>query len=126
MGRRSYADHHSLLEGRFNIVVTRNADYPLVEGIQRASDLDEALSLAAEYADKNTAADYFVIGGVDLIIKSMPLAKTVYETIVHTCITGDTFLPNFEFSGWSTEIIQNQAVDQQHAYAYTVYKHQRA
>ena len=46
MGRKTYEDHESALPGRLNIVISRTANYPVVEGIALAQDLEQAMDLA--------------------------------------------------------------------------------
>ena len=121
MGRRTYEDHASALPGRLNIVITRQADYRMAEGVLMAPTLNEALALSQRNGD-----EVFVIGGAHLFIAALPQASNVYETVVHTTIDGDVFIPNFDFSGWETKKIECHPVDNRHRFPFTVYHHKRS
>jgi len=120
MGRKTYEDHQSALPGRLNIVVSRQTDYSVVDGIVLAPSLEAALTLAAESSEHA-----FVIGGVQFFVAALPLADSVYETIVEADIDGDAILPAFDFSDWQSELIEQHAADSRHAHAYRVYCHRR-
>ena len=120
MGRRTYEDHESVLPGCLNIVVSKQQGYQAAEGIELVQSLPDAIDLASENSD-----EIFVIGGVGLLSLALSEANTVYETIVDTTISGDTVLPNFDFSDWNTELLQNHPIDKQHEFAFKVYRHHR-
>ncbi|HIG41562.1 MAG: dihydrofolate reductase [bacterium] len=122
MGRRTYEDHLSLLPDRFNIVISANANYSVVPGVKLVSSLQAARQLAAKFLD-----EYFVIGGIGLFESSISEANTVYETVVHAEIEGDTFLPSglaaWDFANWSTALLAEHPADEQHEFAFTTYRH---
>ncbi|MFT5098555.1 MAG: dihydrofolate reductase [Planctomycetaceae bacterium] len=120
MGRRSYEDHDGAIDGRLNIVLSRNRKLKVPADILLAENLPIGIQLAIE---KNLS--YFVIGGSELIMEALPKAKTVFETVVHTDIDGDTFLPALDFSDWSSKVLSHHLVDSRHGYAYTIYRHRR-
>lgn len=120
MGRRSYEDHNCALPNRLNIVVSRQLDYTLPAPIRCAANLTTALELAATHS-----SEYFIIGGVKLILAGLSQASRVVETIVHAEVNGDTFLPAIDFSRFTSEIIDHHQVDEHHASAFTVWRHTR-
>lgn len=120
MGRKTYEDHQSALPGRLNIVVSRQANYSVVDGIELAQSLDQAISIGQQQSD-----EVFVIGGVTFFTAALPKATKVYETIIDTEIDGDAILPAFDFSGWQTELLETHGVDAKHAFAYKAYCHTR-
>jgi len=120
MGRRTYEDHNNILPGRTNIVLTTRTDFQAPEGLVVVNHLDQAL---APY--QNTDQEVFIIGGAKLFATGYQTADTVYETVVDAEVPGDTFLPPLDFSAWSTKTLQTHPVDSRHAYAYTVYRHDR-
>jgi dihydrofolate reductase len=121
MGRKTYEDHRCALPGRLNIVITRQQDWPLAPGVHRAHSLSDALALAAHKRDR-----VFVIGGASCLRDALPLADTVYETVVHAQLQGDTFVDAFDFSRWSSKRIEKHRADTQHVYAFSIYRHQRS
>ena len=120
MGRKTYEDHLCELPGRLNIVVSNQADFPVAANVQLVSRLEDALSIAQDHSD-----EYFVIGGVDLITRTIGCAQMVYETVIDTTITGDTMLPPLDYTHWSTQILSHHSVDHRHKFAFTVYLHNR-
>lgn len=120
MGRKTYEDHDSALPGRLNIVVTRNADYRPAEGVVVCGSLEDAIERGQAESE-----EVFVIGGVGLFEQALPLADRVYETVVHTSIDGDTFLPDFDFTAWAQTALQHHGADDRHAYGFTVFRFDR-
>lgn len=120
MGRKTYEDHDSALPGRLNIVVSRQADYHVDEGVVLAASLDEAIKIA--YRDND---DIFVIGGVSFFTNAFSMADTIYETVVNAEVEGDAVLPEFNFSNWKTELMQNHPADERHRFGFKVYRHYR-
>lgn len=120
MGRKTYEDHSSALPGRLNIVVTRQADYRVAEGVVVVNNLDEAIERA--YLD---SPEIFVIGGVQFFEAAWPNATNVYETVVDTVVEGDAILPAFDYSRWQTEMLSDHLADDRHQYAFKVYRHTR-
>jgi len=120
MGRKTYEDHNSYLSGRVNIVVTRNPLMTLATHVLRASGLTRRSGLAERDSDSA-----FVIGGSSLLAEALPLATTVFETVVHAQLRGDTFVEPFDFSNWHSQQVAVHPADMAHAYGYTVYRHTR-
>ena len=120
MGRRSYEDHDGAIPDCSNIVVTRNLKLEVPDEIQLAENLTQAIEFAQQECQS-----YFVIGGAGLITEALPHAGVVFETVVDAHIDGDTFLPPFDFSEWTTEKIESRVADNSHAYDYSAYKHSK-
>lgn len=120
MGRKTYEDHRCAFPGRLNIVVSRQEDYEAVENVYVVKTLEAALEMAQKDHDK-----VFIIGGVSFFEKGYELANDVYETVVNTELDGDTFLPEFDYTGWKTELMSEQAVDEKHAFSFKVLHHSR-
>ena len=120
MGRKTYEDHQSALPGRRNIVISRQANYQVVDSIELQPSLDKALESAHKSSD-----EVFVIGGVHFFVEAFKKASRVYETIVEADIDGEAILPVFDFNGWESQVIERHKKDEKHAYAYRVIKHMR-
>jgi len=114
MGRKTYESVNKPLPGRFNIVITRQADWK-AEGVMVAADLNTALQKAKE----TNCNEIFVIGGGEIYKQSMEMADKIYITRVHATLDGDTFFPEIDESKW--ELIKNQdfTADEKHAFAYS-------
>lgn len=121
MGRRTYEDHDTLLPDRINIVVTTSATYRAAEGVLLAHSFEEALALG-----QVEGRELFVVGGVQLFERSFPLARRVYETVVHTTVPdGDTFVPRFDFSSFRQQVLERHPIDARHAFSFEVSAYER-
>jgi dihydrofolate reductase len=120
MGRKTYESIGRLLPGRKTVVVTRRPDYAAT-GAVVAHSLQEALGAAA--GDD----EVFVIGGAELFREALPLADRLHLTIVDAAPAGDTFMPEFDASGWRE--VENHVHERderhQHGYAYHLYERRR-
>jgi hypothetical protein len=58
--------------------------------------------------------------------EALPISSTVYETVVHAVVDGDTFVDAFDYTGWQTEVLQEHPPDAAHIYGFTIYRHSRA
>jgi dihydrofolate reductase len=88
MGRRTFDSLGTPLPGRRHIILSRNAAYEPLGG-ERASSLEEALSLCAE-AEKT-----FIIGGAQIFHLAIPLTDTLLLTLLEREVVGDVFFPEF-------------------------------
>ncbi len=94
MGRRTFETLGRPLDGRDNIVVTRDSDFRPA-GATTAPSLDEALAIAEECADMRAVDEIMVIGGGQIYAAALPLADRIYLTLVHARPEGDTLFPEF-------------------------------
>jgi dihydrofolate reductase len=120
MGRRTYEERRSPLPGRLNIVVSRKEGYEVAEGVLLADSVDTAISHAQAHS-----RIAFIIGGVQLYADAFPRSNLVFETLVHADVTGDAFLPEFDYGDWQTDRLFVHEVDARHPYAFSVLRHSR-
>lgn len=99
MGRKTYDSIGKPLDGRDNIVVTRNRKFQ-APGIVVAFDLEQALRLARERAAERGANEISVIGGAEIYSLVLPQADIIYLTEVHAAPEGDTLFPEFDKTAW--------------------------
>lgn len=99
MGRRTYESIGKPLDGRDNIVVTRDKQFS-AQGALVAHDTDEALSLASACADARHADEIMVIGGADIFAAFLPSAQRIYWTEIVGSPLGDTVFPPLEADQW--------------------------
>lgn len=84
------------LKNRTNIVITRDANYKVKEGIV-VSTIEEALEELKKYKDE----DIFVIGGESIYRQMLPYCKTAFVTKIDHAYDADTFFPNLdEMEDW--------------------------
>jgi len=81
------------LPGRTNVVVTRNPDYQLPDGVERSPSLEAALAVHA-------GAEVIVNGGGEIYARAMPRADALDITHVDRDVDGDTFFPAIDPVVW--------------------------
>ncbi|MCH9674777.1 MAG: dihydrofolate reductase [Gammaproteobacteria bacterium] len=104
MGRRTYHAIGKPLDGRTNIVLTRN----------HALKLDGCLivhSLAAGIAAAGDVEELMIIGGGQCYREAMPLAHRMYLTLIDRAFAGDTTFPSYSNEQWSEIDRQPQEAD---------------
>ncbi len=99
MGRLTYESIGKPLPGRTNIVVTRDSAWQ-ADGVERASDLAEALAIAKKIADDAKLEEVMIIGGATIYSEALPQADRLYLTRVHTQVEGDAFFPELDLNEW--------------------------
>ena len=99
MGRRTFMSLPRALDGRVNIVLTRNAAF-VAPGAVMAYNLEEAMDVARKEAAKAGVDEIMVIGGDDVFRAVMPMAKRIYLTEVHAAPDADTWLKDFNLKDW--------------------------
>jgi dihydrofolate reductase len=99
MGRKTHESIGKLLDGRTNIILSR--DFRLVTpGAVLATSLDAALSFARADAAKRGVDEIMVIGGSDIFSMTMPMADRLEITHVHTSPEGDAAFPPIDDEMW--------------------------
>lgn len=114
MGRKSFEDIGKPLQGRTNIVVTRQASYQ-ANGVFIAHSLDEAIALARQ----NNEAEAFIIGGERLFTEGLQKANKIYLTWIHADFEGDTHFPRFDPKQWREIERTDCASDTKNPYPYS-------
>lgn len=92
MGRKTWEslpDQFRPLPNRTNIILTRQADYMLPEGVKRYRSVEDA---AAAHPNETL----FVIGGGEIYAQALPLADQLELTHVNQEIDGDAFFPEID------------------------------
>ncbi len=99
MGRKTYELIGKPLDGRTNIVLTRDLSLA-VPGGALANSLDAALGYACRDAERRGVDEIMVIGGGDVFADTLPLADRLEITHVHTSPPGDSFFPPIDPAIW--------------------------
>jgi dihydrofolate reductase len=99
MGRKTYQSIGRPLDGRDNIVVTRQKDFRS-PGVHVSGSVAEAVKLARELAARRGVDEISVIGGADIFRDALPMAQRVYLTRVHGNPEGDILLAPFDPAEW--------------------------
>lgn len=93
MGRVTFESIGRPLDGRHNIVLTRNRDYA-AEGCTVVNSVNDALKAAGE-------GEVMVIGGSLLYQQTLPMANRIYLTLIDAEFEGDSYFPLIEPGEWS-------------------------
>lgn len=99
MGRKTYVSIGKPLDGRDNIVLTRDPSFK-AEGVVAVPSIDVALERARELATARNADEIAVIGGAEIFLALLPYADRIYLTRVHAAPPGDTYLPDLDAAIW--------------------------
>jgi dihydrofolate reductase len=97
MGRKTYESIVKRLgkplPKRKNVVITRQPDYKVADGVLVFQSLDEAFKVLS-------AEDVYVIGGAEIYKLALPLSQIMYMTHVHGNFNGDAFFPQINWDEW--------------------------
>lgn len=99
MGRRTFQSLKKPLDGRDNIVVTRNPDYK-PDGALIAPDFEAALAIARTCAAQRGVDEIAIIGGTAVFSAALPMADRIYKTEVHGAPSGDATFPDVDWGAW--------------------------
>ncbi|HML92525.1 dihydrofolate reductase [Methyloceanibacter sp.] len=100
MGRLTFESLPRVLDGRLNIVMTRNGQVAPAPGIVVAPNLAGALETAREWAKEQGADEIAIIGGEAVFAEALPKADRIYLTEVHASPEADTWFPALDPSAW--------------------------
>ena len=112
MGRKTFESIGSKpLPNRHNIVLTRNELFK-AEGCTVVHSVQEGI-------DACKGEELMVVGGSFIYKLFLPLARTLYLTIVDAEIEGDTFFPEWSPQEWVKISSEFHPQDASHGYNYT-------
>ena len=95
MGRKTHESIGKPLDGRENIVLTKNEEINF-EGGKCYSNLDDI------FTSFRNEKEVFVIGGSQIYEITLPIANRLYITMIDREYSGDTWFPKVDFSKWKT------------------------
>ncbi|OJY60406.1 dihydrofolate reductase [Thiobacillus sp. 0-1251] len=113
MGRKTFESIGKPLPNRHTIVISRQTNYRAA-GCSVASNLSEALSLAAAFGN-----ELYVAGGAEIYSLALPHAHGVFLSEVHQTFDGDAFFPQLDEKEF--EAISSSTVQASIPYTHTVY-----
>lgn len=90
MGRKTFESIGRVLDGRTNIIITRDLSYE-VPGAVVVRSLEEAVKLAKEKDQR----EIFIFGGGQVFQEAMPMIDRLYLTIAQGDFGADTFFPDY-------------------------------
>ena len=114
MGRRTHEAMGRALDGRLNVVVTRQRDYAPAEGAVVVHSLDEALDAARGHNPTT-----MIIGGAGLLADALAGADLMHLTVVHDTFDADTFFPEFDMGDWAVVDVVHHPADAKNPHAHS-------
>jgi len=117
MGRKNYEsipEKYRPLPGRKNIVLSRQKNFPVAEGVSLCDDLKEALRIAEETG----AEKIFIIGGGQIYKESLAqgIVDRMLVTWVEAEVDGDAYFPIFNEEDWEMHTLMHHPKDQEHKF----------
>jgi dihydrofolate reductase len=97
MGRKTFESIGRPLPNRTNIVISRQRNFSLPEGVLQANSLEKAIDLAKNHAGNE---EIFIIGGGNVYEQALAITDKIYLTEVKANIEGDAFFPKLSVEDW--------------------------
>lgn len=113
MGRKTFESFPKPLPNRTHIVITRQHNYKVPEGVIVVQTLEDALDAAKDDTQP------FVIGGGEIYKLAMPLAQKIELTRVHASFEADTFFPKIDKTIWKEVRNTFHGKDDKHDYPFS-------
>ena len=123
MGRKNFdsiPDKYRPLEGRTNIVVTRQKVFT-TQGIVVVHSIDVAI----DYAKGMNETECFIIGGGEIFRQSLNKCDRIYLTRIHAIIEGDVFFPQLSEEDWIEVDRKDVSADEKNKYPFSFLTYQR-
>ena len=113
MGRKTFESFPKPLPNRTHIVITRQNNYKVPEGVIIATSLENAISMAQQDAQP------FIIGGGEIYKQAMKFASKIELTRVHENFDADVFFPKIDGNSWRETSNSFHEKDDKHKHAFS-------
>ena len=113
MGRKTFESIGRPLPGRKTIIISRNPGYQ-AKGCLTAASLTEALALCSE------TETTFIAGGGEIYRAALPLAESIYLTVLDREVAGDVFFPEFDPERF--HLVSHERVNGPESYTVSIYQ----
>jgi dihydrofolate reductase len=115
MGRKSWESINSQpLPGRKHIIVSRNADYTVPEGVY----LTESLESGYELAKKHAVDELMILGGGQIYEQALSDCDEIILTEIKASFEGDTYFPKLDQKDWTEVFREEHEPDEKNPYPY--------
>jgi dihydrofolate reductase len=118
MGRKTYETFPKPLPNRTHIVITRQENYKVPDGVIVVNNLEDALDACRK--DNQP----FIIGGGEIYKQSMSLADKLEITRVHESFeNADTFFPEIDTAMWKeiSNVYHDKDKNHKHSFSFITY-----
>lgn len=110
LGRKNYESIGKPLDGRKNIILTKNKNYK-AEGCHIAYSIKDALS-------KCEGEEVFILGGEEIYQQFLPYTQKLYITKIHATFEGDRYFPEIDISLWKEIYTEKGIQNDRNPYEY--------
>ena len=93
MGRKTHDSIGKILDGRINIIITRNKGFT-AKGAKVFNSIKSAIKHHSDFEE------IMIIGGSEIYKLAFPLASRMYITHINKSYEGDTWFPKFNLNEW--------------------------
>ncbi|MBU2950769.1 dihydrofolate reductase [Tamlana agarivorans] len=117
MGRKTFESFPKPLPNRVHVVISRQQDYAVPEGVIVVNSLQNAIDFC-----KNDPQPY-IIGGGEIYKQALPVADKIELTRVHENFDADTFFPEIDTSVWkeSQHSFHTKDANHNHEFSFITY-----
>jgi len=117
MGRKTFESFPKPLPNRTHVVITRQDNYQVPEGVIVVNSLEKAIEVAKDDLQP------FIIGGGEIYKQAITLADKIELTRVHENFDADTFFPKIDTSIWkeTANIFHTKDEKHEHEFSFLTY-----
>lgn len=120
MGRKTFESFPKPLPNRTHIVITRQADYKVPEGVVVVNSLEDAISKSKQDVQP------YIIGGGEIYKQALEIANKIELTRVHESFEdADTFFPELDSNSWKEVSNTFHKKDENHDYEFSFLTYER-
>lgn len=95
MGRKTFESIGKALPDRTNIVLSRDENFSPA-GCQVFNNIEDAI----KFTEEKKQQELFVIGGEQIYNETLPQSSNIYQTLVLSKESGDSFFPKLDEEEW--------------------------
>jgi len=117
MGRKTFESFPKPLPNRIHVVITRQQNYQVPNGVIVVNTLEEALNISKHDMQP------FIIGGGEIYNQALKIANKIELTRVHNSFEADTFFPKINPENWeeTNNIYHEKDDNNEFAYSFVTY-----
>ncbi|WP_298237504.1 dihydrofolate reductase [uncultured Algibacter sp.] len=118
MGRKTFESFPKPLPNRTHVVITRQKNYKVPEGVIIVHSLEDAINAV------KTDSQPFIIGGGQIYKQAMDLVDKIELTRVHEDFEADTFFPKIDASVWkeTSNVFHKKDENHEHEFSFLTYE----
>lgn len=120
MGRKTFESFPKPLPNRTHVVITRQTNYKVPDGVIVVNNLEDAIDAC------KSDAQPFIIGGGEIYKQALDFADKIELTRVHEHFDADTYFPKIDENIWKETANTFHKKDEKHDYEFSFLTYVRA